>query len=228
MGKFSQRKPYQTKEDYIYDILREAILNCDIGPGEKLIIDQLSEELEVSTIPIRAAIQRLGMEGLVVIKPHSPAQVSPITINMIQETFSLLASLEMIAYEQIAQQAEGLIVTELEELVQAMDEVMTEKDSQAWAAINIKFHRGIAEASQMPLLIEFTNRTLDQWRRVSQYYFKEVAPKRMLVAQQEHQEIIRLLKSKDVEGLKSLAQRHNLEASKAYRQLIEGQQNFQE
>jgi len=88
MGKISQRKHYQTKEDYVHDILRESILNCDYEPGEKLVIDRLSEELEISTIPIRASIQRLGMEGLVIVKPHSPAQVSPITINMIQETLT--------------------------------------------------------------------------------------------------------------------------------------------
>ena len=223
MGKISQRKHYQTKEDYVHDILRESILNCDYEPGEKLVIDRLSEELEISTIPIRASIQRLGMEGLVIVKPHSPAQVSPITINMIQETFALLASLEMIAFEQIAQQAEPQTIAKLEELVHAMEKSLANNNNQAWADINIEFHRQIAKASQMPLLLEFTNRTLDQWRRVSQYYFKEVASSRMLIAQQEHREVISMIKSGDVEGLKSLAQRHNLEASKAYQQMVEEQ-----
>jgi len=225
MNIFSQSKPkYKTKEEYIYHILREAILDCEIKPGEKLVIDQLSEELEISTIPIRAAIQRLGMEGLVIIKPHSPAQVSPITKDMIQETFALLASLEMIAYEQIAYQADAKTINELEELVNSMDESLAEEDSRSWAEININFHRQVAQVSQMHLLIEFTNRALDQWRRLSQHYFKEVASTRIQIAQQEHREIINLIKAKKVSELTILTRRHNLEAANAYNQLIEDQQ----
>jgi len=225
MEKLSQNKPlYQTKEDFAYDILREAILNCEIEPGEKLVIDQLSEELEISTIPIRAAIQRMGMEGLVIIKPHSPAQVSPITIYMIQETFALLASLELIAYEQIAQEANTHTIKKLEELVNSMDETLAGEDRRSWARININFHRAIAEASHMPLLIEFTNRTLDQWRRLSQHYFKEVASIRIQTAQQEHRDIITFIKAKNVAELKILAQTHNLKAASAYQQLIDDQQ----
>jgi len=222
MGNLSQSKQrYQTKEEFVYNVLREAILNCEIGPGERLVIDKLSEELEISTIPIRAAIQRLGMEGLVIITPHSPALVSPITKNMIQETFALLASLEMIAYEQIAQKADAQTINMLEKSVTSMDESLAEEDSWSWAKVNIDFHRQIAEASQMPLLIEFTNRTLNQWRRLSQHYFNEVTSARVQTAQQEHREIVNLIKDKKVAELKILAQTHNLEAANAYQQLIE-------
>ena len=222
MGNFSQNTPrHQTKEDYVYALLREAILNCEIEPGEKLVIDQLSQELDLSIIPIRAAIQRLSMEGLVITKPHSPAQVVPISPNMIQETFALLASLEMTAYEQLVEKVDDQTIDQLAALVHSMDDTLAEEDSQTWAAINIAFHRQIAEATQMPLLIEFTNRTLDQWRRLSQYYFKEVASTRIQIAQQEHREIIKLLREKKLDDLKILAQTHNLEASKAYQQLLE-------
>jgi DNA-binding GntR family transcriptional regulator len=221
MRDLSQKKQlYQTKEDFVYQLLREAILNCDIEPGEKLIIDQLSQELEISTIPIRAAIQRLGMERLVIIKPHSPAQASPLSLEMVRETFALLASLETTAYEQIAQKADPQTIRKLELLINSMEKTLAQNDGHTWVSINIAFHRQIAEATQMPMLIEFTNRTLDQWRRLSQYYFKEVTSTRIQTAQQEHRKIIELIREKKVDQLKSLAQTHNLEASKAYLQLI--------
>ena len=75
----------------------------------------------------------------------------------------------------------------------------------------------------MPLLIEFTNRTLNQWRRLSRHYFNEVTSARVQIAQQEHREIINLIKDKKVSELKILAQTHNLEAANAYQQLIEDQ-----
>ena len=51
--------PFQTKEEYAYQVLRQAILQCELAPDEKLIIDRLSVEMGLSQIPIRAAIQRL-------------------------------------------------------------------------------------------------------------------------------------------------------------------------
>lgn len=72
-------KLHRTKEEYAYDTLRAAIGHCNLRPGEKLVIDSLSLELDISPIPIRVALQRLQAEGLVEIKPHTGAIVSPIS-----------------------------------------------------------------------------------------------------------------------------------------------------
>lgn len=44
------QKAHRTKEEYVYDTLRTAIMHCDLQPGEKLVIDTLSEKLGVSPI----------------------------------------------------------------------------------------------------------------------------------------------------------------------------------
>lgn len=222
MSKFSQIKiEYKTKEDQVYDILRESILECDLKPGEKLVIDQLSQQLNISTIPIRAAIQRLGVEGLAEVKPHSPAKVAEISLEMVKETFALLAALEQVAFEVVAEQADPEKIQILESMVEEMGTAIAEDNLKAWAQKNISFHWQIAELTEMPLLIEYTHRTFDQWRRLSNYYFKSVTSVRIHKAQEEHVKILKHIKNQEIDALISLAKKHNQAAFESYQSLIQ-------
>lgn len=62
-----------------FERLREAIVNADHHPGEKLRIDTLSKELGASSGAIREALSRLTAEGLVVAEPQKGFVVSPIS-----------------------------------------------------------------------------------------------------------------------------------------------------
>lgn len=222
MSKFSQIKiENKTKEDQVYEILREAILDCDLEPGEKLVIDQLSQEMNISTIPIRAAIQRLGVEGLVEIKPHSPAKVAEISLEMVKETFTLLAALEQVAFEVVAEQAAPEKIQFLESMVEEMSEAIAKDNLKVWAQLNISFHWHIAEFTEMPLLIEYTHRTFDQWRRLSNYYFKSVTSVRIHKAQEEHVKILKHIKDQEIDALIALAKQHNVAAFESYQSLIQ-------
>lgn len=211
---------YLTKEEYAFELLRTAILDGEYKPGDKLVIDRLSEELGISTIPIRSALQRLEMEGLVEITPHSPARVAPISLDMVAETFALLTVLEEVAFVNAASRLTKDGLQRIRELVVAMEQVSTSGEMGNWTELNIAFHREIAEQTGMPLLIEFTNRALDQWRRLSHNYFHEVVADRIRQAQREHVEILQLLETKQTEKLAALARQHNQRAFEAYQQLM--------
>ena len=217
---FSQKPAFKTKEEQIYELLREAILDCDLKPGEKVVIDQLSQKMGVSTIPIRAAIQRLGMEGLVEIRPHAPARIADISVSIIREIFSLLAALEQVAYEVVAEEAAPKQINILKGLVREMDQANKENDLHLWTQKSISFHWQIAEFSNMPLLIEFTHRTFDQWRRVSNFYFRNITAMRITQAQAEHWQILELIGNHKFEALTSLAKHDNQAAFENYQSLI--------
>ena len=215
-----QAPPYQTKEEYAYQFLRQAILKCEIVPGEKLVIDRLSAEMELSQIPIRAAIQRLQTEGLVEIKPHSSPTVTPLSPNKVSEVFALLESLEGTAFRAIS----GKLATEelatLESLLTQMDTAIAEKSATDWLNTNIAFHRTIAELSKMPILIDFTSRVLDEWERISHFYFENVTTSRLPQAQNEHRKIVEYLREGDTESLESVATAHNRAANQAYQAIL--------
>lgn len=213
---------FQTKEEYAYQALRQAILHCELMPGEKLIIDRLSTEMGISQIPIRAAIQRLQTEGLVVINPHSSATVAPLSPTKIDEVFVLLESLERAAYRVIVENKVPADLTRLELLVDRMDSALSDNDSTTWLTANIAFHREIAEMAAMPLLVDFTSRVLDEWERISHFYFQHVTNTRLPQAQEEHRQILALLRSGDTDQLDALTIAHNRAANRAYQSMLQG------
>ena len=66
-----------TKQERVYQAIRERILSGAYGPGYRVVIDALAEEFEVSGLPVREAIRRLEAEGLVIYRPNAGAQVAP-------------------------------------------------------------------------------------------------------------------------------------------------------
>ena len=211
---------HQTKEQYAYTSLRDAIIRCEIAPGEKLVIDRLSAEMGLSQIPIRAAIQRLQSEGLVVINPHASAMVAPLPPAKIEEVFSLLEGLERSAFRVAAQKRTDEDLRSLAELVAQMDMAVAESNRENWLMLNSTFHRRIAAITAMPLMIDFTNRTLDEWQRISHHYFANVTSTRLPKAQREHHRIITLLRNRDADALDELASTHNRAANQSYQALL--------
>lgn len=218
----NQAAPYfQTKEEYAYQALRQAILRCEFAPGEKLVIDRLSAEMGLSQIPIRAAIQRLQAEGLVVINPHSSALVAPLSPNKVAEIFTLLEVLERAAFRIAAETCSPADLTHLGLLLDQMDAALAKNNAAAWLAANIAFHRKIAEMTAMPMLVDFTSRVLDEWERISHFYFQHVTSTRLPQAQDEHRQIVNALKFGDTEHLDALATGHNRAANRAYQSLLQ-------
>ena len=66
---------YLPLRDVVFKTLRQAILKGELEPGERLMEIQLAERLGVSRTPIREAIRKLELEGLVLMIPRKGAEV---------------------------------------------------------------------------------------------------------------------------------------------------------
>src|SRR5215475_15995285 len=90
----TERRTGVTKQERVYEALRERILSGAYGPGYRVVIDALAEEFEVSALPVREAIRRLEAEGLVVYRANAGAQVAPAEPGVFEEEATVLALLE--------------------------------------------------------------------------------------------------------------------------------------
>ena len=66
---------YLPLRDVVFNTLRQAILRGELKPGERLMEIQLANKLGVSRTPIREAIRKLELEGLVLMIPRKGAEV---------------------------------------------------------------------------------------------------------------------------------------------------------
>lgn len=213
---------HRTKQEFVCQTLRRAILQCELQPRERLVIDDLARRLDVSIIPVREALQVLQSEGLVVTVPHVGATVAPVSRESILDVFTVLEGLELVATRLVAERGSPEALQTLDRLVRAMDDAVASGRLEKWADLNTRFHEAISAASGLPLLEEMTGRVLGRWDRVRRYYFKGVLRHRVDQAQQEHREILAAIQARDLPRLEALVRTHNQGALAAYMSYLNG------
>ena len=207
---------HRTKQEFVYQTLRDAIIRCELPPGERLVIDDLARKLAVSAIPVREALQLLQSEGLALNVPHVGATVAPISRESIVEVFTVMEGLEIVATRSAAQRASASDLAALAEIVHAMDGALAAGATDQWADMNNRFHATIARLTGMPMLQEMMERALDHWERVRRYYFSGVLVHRVEQAQQEHHSLLAAIKAKDLGRLEDTIRQHNRGALASY------------
>lgn len=105
---------YLPLRDVVFNTLRQAILKGELEPGERLMEIQLAERLGVSRTPIREAIRKLELEGLVLMIPRKGAEVAEISEKSLREVLEVRRSLEELAIELACQRITPEELTDLD------------------------------------------------------------------------------------------------------------------
>jgi DNA-binding GntR family transcriptional regulator len=149
-----------TLGDDVYESLRAAVLEHALKPGDRVNIDALARELEVSPTPVREALARLESEGLVRKRPLAGYTVSPLlTRAEFADMFDMRLLLECAAARWAAERATEAQRAEL--VAEAARTVEGGDDNQwhaAFTALDARLHDLVAEAACSPLLRDSINR----------------------------------------------------------------------
>ncbi len=206
-----------TKQERVYQQVRERILGGTYVPGFRIVIDALAEEFGVSALPVREAIRRLEAEGLVVFRPNVGAQVAPAEPGVFDEEMSVLAVLEGYATAEAAPVIGPEQLQMLTEITDQMVEAMETLDTLRFGRLNHEFHSIILERCPNTALVELVNgvtRRLDAIRRT---VFVQI-PYRGASSVAEHRELIRLLaEGADASAIEVAAREHKLHTVESFR-----------
>ena len=113
---------YKPLRDVVFENLREAILEGKLKPGQRLMEVQLAEQLGVSRTPIREAIRKLELEGLVVMLPRKGAYVANMSFKDLIDVLEIRASLEGLAASLAAERRRDEDIEELEKLAKEFEQ----------------------------------------------------------------------------------------------------------
>jgi len=211
----------RTKQEFVYRTLRDAIVRCELPPGERLVIDDLARRLEVSSIPVREALQLLQSEGLVVTVPHVGTSVAPLSRDSVAEVFTVMEGLEVVATRAAARRARPEDLEALGDIVALMDEALAGGAHEEWAEQNTLFHAAISRLTAMPMLQEMMERALDRWDRVRRFFFAGVLVHRAQQAQKEHHALLQAMRARDWDRLEQTVRDHNRGALADYAAYLE-------
>ena len=197
---------YLPLRDVVFNTLRQAILRGELKPGERLMEIQLANKLGVSRTPIREAIRKLELEGLVLMIPRKGAEVAEITEKSLKDVLEIRRALEDLA---VRLACEKITKEELKELKKAGDEfkkVLKSQDITEVAEADVRFHDVIYMATDNPKLIQLLNNFREQMYRFRVEYLKKDEVRPQLLA--EHDEIIKYITQGNKEEASRVVTRH--------------------
>lgn len=132
-----------------YQQVRDAILRGTFAAGQPLGQEEIANQIGTSRVPLREALQRLEVEGLVVLRPRRGYVVTSLDPEEIQDIFDIRMMLEERAGYLATLKATPKDVAEVEELLHAMDGMsVTNADETAlFAERNRAFHERLYAGS---------------------------------------------------------------------------------
>lgn len=140
--------------DRVYEVLKDRIVNGQFPSGHQLIANQLSEQLGVSRTPIREALQRLQVEGLVVSSDNGISAVAEVTHAKIEAATEIRELLEVFACRSAATSATREQVEALRHLHQQELESLSKLDEEELSRLNSQIHKSIIRATGNEILLD--------------------------------------------------------------------------
>lgn len=192
--------------DVVFNTLRQAILTGELKPGERLMEIHLANKLGVSRTPIREAIRKLELEGLVIMIPRRGAEVAQITKRSLKDVLEVRRALDALCVELAC---DRISEEELEQLNQAcirFEEAVKTKNTKQIAHADVALHDIILMATGNTRLISLVNNLAEQMYRYRFEYIKDENWHAKLV--QEHRMIYESIVKKDKKTAAELAKMH--------------------
>lgn len=192
--------------DVVFHTLRKAILTGELKPGERLMEIHLANRLGVSRTPIREAIRKLELEGLVIMIPRRGAEVAQITEKNLQDVLEVRRALDALCAELACDRITPEETDKLKCACENFEEAVKSGDVKQIARADVELHDIIVAATGNERLIQLINNLSEQMYRYRFEYIKDSEGHDTLV--REHRIIYESIVRKDKATAAQAAKTH--------------------
>jgi DNA-binding GntR family transcriptional regulator len=195
---------FQTVGDMVYNVLRDGIFQGVFPPGEYLRQDYLADTIGVSRIPVRSALMQLESEGLVTFHPYRGALVSQLSAAEMREIYEMRVLLETAAMRKGFAEMTPERLETLEVAARELNEI---EDGTEFLHKRNDFFRLLYDGEHHPRLVS----TIERLREDAGRYWLQRRKHHGYVrppGDRDHQEVLRFLKTGDVDGAVKWLQNH--------------------
>jgi DNA-binding GntR family transcriptional regulator len=198
--------PTASKADLVYERLSASILNGTMKPLARLNADEIARRLGVSKIPVREALQRLEIQGLVTQTQHTGASVAPLSEREIAGIRYARLALDPLVARLAAEHASDAAVARVRAIQERMRLLAARRALPELDQLNRDFHAEIARATGYDVLVDLVETTLLRVRR-----YRAVMPisaERWNVLLVEHDTIVEAIADRSPDGAAKAALAH--------------------
>lgn len=192
--------------DQAYNLLKKAIISAELAPEEELPEEKLANDLGISRTPLREALRRLAMEGLIVLQKGRPAIVATFTKEDSLEYMELRRVLEIYNIEKITPTLDEDLISELRGNLALQLEAVSNNHFHDFIELDREFHLILASRNRNSKFTEMIHHMNTGINRAF-LVLSNTLPVSASEAYEEHIKIIDALEAKNV----SLAKEKMLE-----------------
>ncbi len=194
---------YLPLREVVFNNLRDAILSGELKPGERLLENHLAEKLGVSRTPVREALRMLEQENLVSLVPRKGAQVLDLSAKDIKNVLEIRAALEEVGIRHACRYMPDEDLKKLKLYNELFEKGFQDKDYNAVAINDEKFHDIIFASAQNDRLVQIINNMRAQVYRYRMAYLKVFETRTAII--NHHRGILEAIENKDEEfGAKTM------------------------
>jgi DNA-binding GntR family transcriptional regulator len=168
-----------------YAEIKQRILSSSLTGGAFLAERQLASQLGMSKTPIRAALERLELEGFVTISPQQGIIIRDLSVHDIADQYEIRTALESFVLRSVAGR---LIPAQVERLQANLDDQKAHRDPrdvERGIALDAEFHILFCEFLGNQEILRVMNSLRDKIHRVIHQVFK-LHPGRMAGSYEDH------------------------------------------
>lgn len=192
--------------DVVFNTLRQAILTGELKPGERLMEIHLANKLGVSRTPIREAIRKLELEGLVTMIPRRGAEVAQITEKSMNDVLEVRRAMDALCVELACDRISPEELEQLKDACDVFEAVVKTGDVKKIAQADVALHDIIVRATGNQRLVQLVNNLSEQMYRYRFEYIKDSSQHERLV--EEHRIIYQSIVQKDKKTASQAAKTH--------------------
>lgn len=185
--------------DSVVGRIKYLIIFGRLRPRERLIEDELCEQLRASRHLIRAAFVALEHMGLVTRRPNKGAIVRDFSVDEVEEIYDMRATLQAEAARRIPLPAPAVLLRRLDAIDAAYSAAIGRQDLGAVCTLNNEFHRAIFDACGNRFLAQAIDRLYTEALAIRCYAIGD--PVLLARTQREHARILAALRAHDREAL---------------------------
>ncbi|MBR0410217.1 MAG: GntR family transcriptional regulator [Eubacterium sp.] len=197
---------YLPLRDVVFKTLRRAIVTGEFAPGERLMEITLANRLGVSRTPVREAIRKLELEGLVTMIPRKGAQVARITERSLREVIEVRSVLEEFAASLACQRMDENDMREMKEIHEQFIRAVKAHDIMKIVDSDEKFHDAIFKAAKNDRLLSIIANLREQFYRYRLEYVRDIEDCSQLTG--EHQQLMSAIFRHDEETARRMMKTH--------------------
>lgn len=201
-----QMMEYLPLRDVVFNTLRQAILTGELKPGDRLMEIHLANQLGVSRTPIREAIRKLELEGLVTVIPRRGAEVAKITTKNLRDVLEVRRNLEGFAVELACERITPEREEELRIAVEEFERAVQRTNAKEIAGADVLIHDIIVAAAGNERLTQLVSNLSEQVYRYRYEYIKDRSTHAELV--HEHRTIYESICNHDAKAAMEIMKIH--------------------